>query len=219
MGAESSNLERLMFNLLLAELGGGALSPETGNTGTTYTMKTESNLKSGLHTYTPETHWLNRVLGTRLGIWQMPVNLYYLLSYLPWESGMNIKPTQPKWKQSSRCKLCRSVSLEMESQASPARLVQRVGEGLCIFPKEAKDPSIAFPNLSLQNGLANSSWTGFIQQRPSGSWPVHRRYMQGLCKGNHGRRSSAYTRVKAHLSACLLLPKEHRESLWHVPAE
>lgn len=56
VGAESSNLERLMFNLLLAELGGGALSPETGNTGTTYTMKTESHLKSGLHTYTPETH-------------------------------------------------------------------------------------------------------------------------------------------------------------------
>lgn len=40
------------------------------------------------------------------------------------------------------------------------RLGQRMGEDLYIFPKEAKDPSIASPNLSLQNGLVNSSSKG-----------------------------------------------------------
>lgn len=40
------------------------------------------------------------------------------------------------------------------------RLGQRMGEDLYIFPKEAKDPSIASPNLSLQNGVANSSSKG-----------------------------------------------------------
>lgn len=35
-----------------------------------------------------------------------------------------------------------------------------MGEDLYIFRKEAKDPSIASPNLSLQNGLANSSSKG-----------------------------------------------------------
>lgn len=97
MGAEASwKLLRKAGVQISAELGDGTLSPKVGNAGTTYTLKTESHLKSGLHTYTPETHWLNHVLGTRLDIWQMPVNLYYLNSHLPGESCLNTKPPQAK---------------------------------------------------------------------------------------------------------------------------
>lgn len=89
---------------------------------------------------------------------------------------------------------------------------ERMGEDLYIFPKEAKDPSIASPNLSLQNGLTAQP----LQESPFESWPVQRRYIEGLCKRNHGRRSSAHAGVNAHQSACLLLPAEHSKSLWHI---
>lgn len=95
----------------------------------------------------------------------MPVNLYYLISHLPWESGVNAKPTQAGSRaQVPALQVCKS--LEMGIQAAHPRLGRNVSEDLCVFAKEAKDPSIGSPNLNLQ---VNFSRTGFIRQRPSGS--------------------------------------------------
>lgn len=90
------------------------------------------------------------MLGTGLGICQVPVNLYYLISHLPWESGVKAKPTLLLSEAEHRCQLCRSECLWGWGPKLhlPPRLGQNVGEDICIFTKEPKEPRIASPNLS-----------------------------------------------------------------------